>query len=63
MGCYGVGVSRTMAAAIEQHHDENGIRWPISIAPFEVVVVLVSAKDDAQRQAAEDLYHDLQVAG
>ena len=62
-GSYGIGVSRTMAAAIEQHHDEGGIRWPISIAPFEVVIVLVSAKDDAQKQAAEDLYHDLQVAG
>ena len=62
-GSYGIGVSRTMAAAIEQHHDEGGIRWPISIAPFEVVIVLVSAKDDAQKQAAEDLYHTLQVAG
>ena len=62
-GSYGVGVSRTMAAAVEQRHDEGGIRWPISIAPFEVVVVLVNAKDDAQRQAAEDLYHDLQVSG
>ncbi len=62
-GSYGVGVSRLMAAAIEQHHDENGIRWPIPIAPFEVVVVLVGVKDDAQKQAAEDLYHDLQVSG
>ncbi len=62
-GSYGIGVSRTMAAAIEQHHDEGGIRWPISIAPFEVVIVLVSAKDDVQRQAAEDLYRDLQVVG
>jgi len=63
MGSYGVGVSRTMAAAIEQHHDDNGIRWPVSIAPFEVVVVLVGPKDDAQRQAAEKLYQDLQAAG
>ena len=62
-GSYGVGVSRLMAAAVEQHHDENGIRWPIPIAPFEVVVVLVGVKDDAQKQAAEDLYHDLQVSG
>jgi len=62
-GSYGVGVSRLMAAAIEQHHDENGIRWPIPIAPFEVVIVLVGVKDDAQKQAAEDLYHDLQVGG
>lgn len=62
-GSYGVGVSRTMAAAIEQRHDDNGILWPISIAPFEVVIVLVWPKDDMQRQAAEDLYHELRVAG
>ncbi len=62
-GSYGVGVSRTMAAAIEQRHDDNGILWPISIAPFEVVIVLVWPKDDMQRQAAEDLYHELSVAG
>ena len=62
-GSYGVGVSRLMAAAIEQHHDENGIRWPIPIAPFEAVVVLVGVKDDAQKQAAEDLYRALQAAG
>ena len=62
-GSYGVGVSRTMAAAIEQRHDDNGILWPISIAPFEVVIVLVWPKDDMQRQAAEDLYSDLRVAG
>ena len=62
-GSYGVGVSRTMAAAIEQRHDDSGILWPISIAPFEVVIVLVWPKDDMQRQAAEDLYNDLRVAG
>jgi prolyl-tRNA synthetase len=63
MGSYGVGVSRTMAAAIEQHHDADGIRWPISIAPFEVAVILVGTKDEAQKQAAEDLYRSLQAAG
>ncbi len=62
-GSYGVGVSRTMAAAIEQHHDAAGMLWPISIAPFEVVVVLVDAKNDAQRGAAETLYASLQSAG
>ena len=62
-GSYGVGVSRTMAAAIEQRHDDNGILWPISIAPFEVVIVLVWPKDDMQRQASEDLYNDLRVGG
>ena len=62
-GSYGVGVSRTMAAAIEQCHDDNGILWPISIAPFEVIIVLVAPKDDVQRQAAEDLYRELQIGG
>ena len=62
-GSYGVGVSRLMAAAIEQHHDENGILWPVPIAPFEAVVVLVSVQDDAQKGAAEGLYRDLQAAG
>ena len=62
-GSYGVGVSRTMAAAVEQHHDDGGILWPISIAPFEVVVVIVGVKYEDQRQAAEDLYRELQVSG
>ena len=62
-GSYGVGVSRLMAAAIEQHHDENGILWPVTLAPFEVVIVLVGIKDDAQEEAAEDLYRALQAAG
>ncbi|MGI4788375.1 MAG: proline--tRNA ligase, partial [Janthinobacterium lividum] len=62
-GSYGVGVSRTMAAAIEQHHDASGMLWPISIAPFEVVVILVDAKYDAQREAAESLYASLQASG
>ena len=62
-GSYGVGVSRTMAAAVEQHHDAAGMRWPISIAPFEVIVVLVDPKNEAQRGAAEALYTSLQAAG
>ena len=62
-GSYGVGVSRTMAAAIEQHHDASGMLWPISIAPFEVVVVLVDPKNDAQREAAEALYASLLASG
>jgi len=62
-GSYGVGVSRTMAAAIEQHHDAAGMLWPISIAPFEVVVVLVDPKNDAQRDAAEALYASLLASG
>ncbi len=63
MGSYGVGVSRTMAAAIEQHHDKNGIVWPIALAPFEAVVILMGAKDEAQKAAAESLYADLQALG
>ena len=62
-GSYGVGVSRTMAAAVEQHHDAAGMLWPVSIAPFEVVVVLVDAKNDAQRDAAEALYQSLLASG
>ncbi|MGM9525678.1 MAG: His/Gly/Thr/Pro-type tRNA ligase C-terminal domain-containing protein, partial [Peptococcaceae bacterium] len=63
MGCYGVGVSRTMAAAVEQHNDENGIIWPKSIAPYHVVIVPISAKDENQMAIAEQLYADLQKRG
>lgn len=63
MGCYGIGVSRTMAAAIEQFHDDNGIIWPASIAPFEVVIVPINAKDESQMQIAEKLYADMKNAG
>ena len=63
MGCYGVGVSRTMAAAIEQNHDDNGMIWPKTIAPYHVVVVPISAKDEAQMAIAEQLYDDLQKRG
>lgn len=63
MGCYGIGVSRTVAAIIEQHHDEDGICWPVSVAPFSVVVVPVSYKDEDQRTAAEQVYQDLAEAG
>lgn len=59
MGCYGIGVSRTMAAAVEQNHDQNGIIWPVNIAPFEVVVIPVNAKDDQQFKLATDIYHQL----
>lgn len=63
MGCYGVGVSRTMAAAIEQNSDEHGIIWPMAIAPFAVTVVPVNAKDEAQLALAEALYAELRQAG
>ena len=63
MGCYGIGIGRTMAAAIEQNHDEHGIIWPRAIAPYEVVVVAVNAKDDAQLAYAEEVYEELRAAG
>lgn len=63
MGCYGIGVSRTVAAIIEQHHDEDGICWPVSVAPFSVIVVPVSYKDEAQRNAADQVYYELENAG
>lgn len=62
MGCYGIGVSRTMAAAVEQHNDEQGIIWPRSIAPYEVVVVPINAKNEAQFSLAEEIYCELQAA-
>jgi prolyl-tRNA synthetase len=63
MGCYGIGVSRLAQAAVEQHHDANGICWPTAIAPFEVIVVIANAADDVQRTLAERLYADLRAAG
>ncbi|GAW94311.1 proline--tRNA ligase [Calderihabitans maritimus] len=63
MGCYGIGVSRTMAAAIEQNHDKDGIIWPVAIAPFHVVVIPVSTKEEEQVQVAEQLYQELLDAG
>lgn len=59
MGTYGIGVTRTMAAAVEQHHDERGMVWPVSIAPFEVVVVPAKWEDQATRDAAEKVYAEL----
>jgi len=63
MGCYGIGISRTMAAIIEQHHDERGIRWPISVAPYHVDLIVINPADSAQLQAAESLYDKLWEAG
>lgn len=63
MGCYGIGVGRTMAAAIEQNNDEHGIIWPRAIAPFELVVVPVNAKNGEQLSYAEHVYEELKAAG
>ena len=63
MGCYGIGISRTAAAAVEAHYDENGIKWPISIAPYHVVIVPVNIQDKLQMEVAEKMYEDLKKAG
>lgn len=61
MGCYGLGVSRTMASAIEANHDAQGIVWPITIAPFTVSIVIANMKDEAQITAGEKLYQELKA--
>lgn len=63
MGCYGIGVTRTAAAAVEAHHDEWGIKWPLAIAPYHVVVVPVSTQDDEQMKVANEIYSKLLNAG
>ena len=63
MGCYGIGISRTMAAAIEQNNDENGIVWPTAIAPFIVDVIATNMKDEAQVKLAEELLEALESNG
>jgi prolyl-tRNA synthetase len=63
MGCYGIGVTRTMASIIEQHHDENGIIWPLSVAPYHVTVIPVNIKDEAQMKISEEIYLKLKKIG
>jgi len=64
MGCYGIGVSRVVGAAIEQHHDDKGIVWPTAIAPFQVTLIpMQMKKSERVREAAEKMYADLQAAG
>jgi len=59
MGCYGIGITRTMASIIEQHHDENGIIWPLSVAPYHVSVIPVNVKDENQLNVANEIYKKL----
>ncbi|EGQ0376455.1 proline--tRNA ligase [Staphylococcus pseudintermedius] len=59
MGCYGIGVSRTLSAIIEQHHDDNGIIWPKSVTPFDVHLISVNPKKEEQRACADRLYDQL----
>jgi prolyl-tRNA synthetase len=63
MGCYGIGIGRTVAAAIEQSHDENGIIFPMSIAPFEVTILLLETHEPQVREVAETLYKHLNDLG
>lgn len=63
MGCYGIGVTRTMASIIEQHHDENGIIWPLSVAPYHITVIPVNIKDEAQMKISEEIYSKLKKIG
>ena len=59
MGCYGIGVTRTAAAAVEAHHDDHGIIWPLAIAPYHAVIIPVSTKDELQMKVANDIYQTL----
>ena len=59
MGCYGIGISRILAAVVEQRHDDDGIRWPKALAPYEVVVILANGDDDASVDEAERIYAEL----
>ncbi len=63
MGCYGIGIGRTMAAAIEQNYDANGIIWPLSLAPFPVIILPVNVNDPSQREEAERIYRELAAIG
>ena len=63
MGCYGIGTTRMIAAVVEQFHDESGIIWPVSVAPFEVVVIPVNHDDETQREIAEKLAAELEADG
>ncbi|EIT85114.1 prolyl-tRNA ligase [Fictibacillus macauensis ZFHKF-1] len=63
MGCYGIGVSRTLAAVAEENNDERGLIWPLALAPFDLHVIAANSKDDQQAQMSEQLYEQLQQAG
>ncbi|WP_125153900.1 proline--tRNA ligase [Clostridium rectalis] len=63
MGCYGIGINRTMATVIEQNHDENGIIWPLAIAPYQVIIVPAVMKNEQQVEIAKDIYSKLDNMG
>ena len=63
MGCYGIGVTRTLSSIIEQHHDDFGIKWPLNVAPYHAVVVPINYKDETMKAGAEKIYQELLNAG
>ena len=63
MGCYGIGISRLAQAAVEQNHDDLGITWPVSIAPFDVIIIVANIKNNEQTCLAEDIYQKLIESG
>lgn len=63
MGCYGIGVTRTLAAVVEQHHDENGIIWPMAVAPYHVIITLMKPDDEIQAEIAGRIYDSLCAKG
>ena len=63
MGCYGIGVTRTFAAVVEQHHDDNGIIWPVSVAPYHVIITVIKPADEVQMQLAESMAARLEQNG
>ena len=62
MGCYGIGVDRTLASIIEGHHDDKGIKWPVSVAPYQVAIIPIQYKDK-MKEVADNLYETLSNAG
>ena len=63
MGCYGIGVTRTLAAVVEQNHDENGIIWPMSVAPYHVIITVMKPDDEIQAKVADEIYNELMKSG
>ena len=63
MGCYGIGVTRTLAAVVEQHHDKDGIIWPVAVAPYHVIITLMKPDDEVQLALAEKIHDELSAKG
>ena len=63
MGCYGIGITRTMQAVVEQHHDDKGIIWPLSVAPYHVIITVIKPSDETQLNIAYDMEAKLESMG